>query len=284
MSIFEDKVILITGGAGSIGRNLVKTLLFKHNAKIVRIFDINENQLFSLTEKLENHPNARYFIGDIRDTIRLRRAMENVDIVCHLSALKHVSLVEMSPFEGIKTNVLGTQNVLEAAIDCNVQKVLNISSDKAVESCNVYGISKYLTEKLTLAANNYKGDHPTIFANARLCNVVGSDESLYPIWERCLAEKKPLPVTHPEMERYFCSMDDAIDFIVKCFNLMKGGETFVPLRAERKKIIDLAKQLSENIEIIGIRKGEKLSEKLMTIDEANTAKIVDGIWVLNNHE
>lgn len=208
--------------------------------------------------------------------------MENINIIVHLAALKHVDLVEYSPFEGIKVNVVGTQNVIETAIDCNVEKVLNISTDKCVEPNNVYGATKFLTEKLTLVANDYKGDHPTILSNARLCNVIGSNESLYPIWERRLAEKKPLPITHPEMKRYFTSMNNAVGFIIKCLNLMKGRETFVPLRAERKKIIDLAKQLSENIEIIGIRKGEKLSERLMTLEEANLAKIIDGIWVIKN--
>jgi len=277
----DDKTVLVTGGAGFIGRHLIKTLLTRYSPRVVRALDVNENGLQELKRMFNGHPNLRTFIGNIRDQNRLRRATQNTNIIFHLAAYKHVDLLETSPFEAIATNVLGTQNLIECAIDENVEKFLNVSTDKSTQYVSTYGATKFLTERLTLDADNWKGDAPTIFANARPVNVLGSDGSVYPLWQKQKAKGEPLSVTDSRMERFFLTVDETVNFLIKCVNMMKGGETFVPSGARKIRIIDLAKQLSDKIEIVGIRKGERLTELLMDENEIARAKLVEGIWVIH---
>ena len=279
-SFLDNKIILVTGGAGFIGRNLVKKVL-DYNPQAVRALDINENGLQHLRRELQ-HPRLRTFLGSIRDKGRLKRAIQNVDVIIHLGAYKHVDLLEVSPFEAVKTNVLGTENLIECAIDENVEKVLNVSTDKSTLYTSIYGATKFLAEKLTLEANNWKGDAQTILANARPVNVLYSDGSVYPYWQNQKTEGKPLSITHPDMERFFLTVDETVKFLLKCIELMKGGETFVPSGARKIKIIDLAKQMSDKIEIVGIRKGERLTELLFDPSEIERAQLVDGIWVIHS--
>lgn len=277
---FDQKVVLITGGAGSIGRALTRRLLNDCVPRVVRVLDINEAGLHELSRSL-NGPNFRAFLGDIRDKERLKRALQNVDVIFHLAAYKFVDLLENNPWEAVSTNVLGTENVIECAIDANVEKMLNMSTDKSTQFSSTYGAAKFLSERLIIDANNWKGDARTIFANARPVNVPYSNGSVHTIWEKDKSEGKPLPVTHPQATRFFLSMDKTVDFLLKCIELMKGGEIFVPnTGVEEVKIIDLAKKLSDNIKITGLRKGEKLHELLMDPSEEERAEMINGIWII----
>lgn len=274
--------ILITGAAGSLGRRLFTELLEDPDL-LVRAFDNHEHSLVKLDRSVTEpylRARARFFFGDIRDLPRLKHAMENVQVVIHCAAQKHVQISEYNPFEAVKTNVIGTQNCIEAALSCNVKKFLFVSSDKAVEAVSTYGRCKALGESLVLDANNYKGDNPTDFSVCRPPNYYDSDGSCLEVWRNQAAKKLPLTVTHPEMERYFMEFEEICKFIKDCIQLMKGGEIFVPLGVEKKKIIDLAREIHSNIIICGLRKGEKLSEKLMTVEEMARAEQHDRMWII----
>lgn len=280
--IFEDKIVLISGGAGSLGRRLVKELIKpKYNVKVVRVLDINENNLAKLQLELKDD-KIRLFIGDIRDKERMKRAMENVDIYLHCAALKRVEMCEYNPFESIMTNVVGTQNCIDIALNVNISHFIFISSDKAVYPSNVYGKCKSLAESLVLDAENYKGDKKTKFSVCRPPNYLHSDGSVFDVWNYQKTHGIPLTVTDERMERFFMSFSEIVDFIIKCLNLMEGGEIFVPIGARKTKIIDLAKQISDNIKIIGVRKGERLTEFLYTEEEIARAERKNGIWVIRS--
>lgn len=277
---YKDKTILVTGGAGSIGNEIVRKVL-EFKPKVVRVLDINETGLFDLEQELKSD-KLRLFIGDVRDKDRLKRATEGVDIVFHAAALKHVPLCEYNPFEAVKTNVIGTQNLIEVAMDEEVEKFITISTDKAVNPVSVMGATKLLAERLTISANSYKGKRRTAFSCVRFGNVLYSRGSVLPIFEGQI-KRGFITLTDPEMTRFIMKMSQAVEVILKATKMARGGEIFI-LKMPAVKIKDLAEVIieelapkygykSEEIEIriIGRRDGEKLYEELMTEDEAENA-------------
>lgn len=278
-SLFENKVCLITGAAGTLGLALAEEL-FKHHPKAVRLFDNDENGLFWAEQSFLGEPALRLLLGDIRERWRLRMAFDGVHIVFHCAALKHVHITQRNPFEALKTNAVATQNCIETAIEKDVEVFVHISSDKALETRGTYGVTKLLGEQLVLDAENYKGDHPTRFIIVRPANFWKSRGSVMELWEHQLQQGLPLSVTHPEMTRYFMSVKDAVNLILKAAELGKGGEIFVPANAEKVKILDLAKKLSNNIRITGMRPGEVLHQALMTPEEEKRAKRIGDLWVI----
>ncbi len=265
MSTLTKKVVLITGAAGSIGSALAKKVL-SYNPTALRLFDHDETRIFNLTQELKD-TRVRPFIGDVRDQQRLKMALLNADIVFHTAALKHVPLCEYNPFEAVNTNVIGTQNLINAILDTpTVMKAVLISTDKAVYPINVMGTTKLLAEKLFVSANFYKGDHPVMFSVARFGNVWKSSGSVGEIWEKQRIQEEALTITDPNAMRFIFSIDEATSFLMKVVNTMKGGEIFVPIMKEHN-IMKLAKQFGDKFNIIGLRPGEKLKEELWTGDE-----------------
>ena len=278
---FSNKCILLVGGAGSLGRRMAEELLKPvYNINSLRTLDINENELARLRWKLKDDSRTRWLLGNILDKDRMIRAMENVDIVFMLAAQKHVDLGETNPFYSLQVNVLGAQTCIEAAINSNVDKYIYTSSDKAVHSCSTYGHCKKLSEALTLDANKYKGDRHTKFSVVRPCNYAQSDGSIWDIWAYQKSENLPLTVTDERCTRYFLTFDKIITFILKATCIMQGGEIFIPQNADKVRIIDLAKTISENIKITGLRPGEKLEEVLIDPLELARAEVVDNLWIV----
>lgn len=280
-TIYKDKTILVTGGAGSIGRELVRTLL-EMDPKAVRILDNNETGLFDLEQELRSE-KIRPLVGDVRDRDRLKRAFEGVNIVFHAAALKHVPLCEFNPFDAVKTNVIGTQNVLDAAIDEDVERFILISTDKAVNPTNVMGATKLLSERLTISANYYKGSRKTVLSCVRFGNVLGSRGSVVPLFKKQITNGEPLTITDPAMTRFIMDIPKAIKLILKAAEIAKGGEIFI-LKMPVIQISDLAAVMSDElssscgsvnkeveINTIGRRPGEKLYEELMTDLESTRA-------------
>lgn len=274
--IFKDKRILVTGGTGSIGSEIVRQLL-KYSPKQIRVYSRDDSKQFDLQQEIENNNNReilRFLIGDVRDRERLDRALNDIDIVFHAAALKHVPLCEKNPFEAIKTNVNGTQNVLDLAIDHHVEKVIAISSDKAVYPNTFMGITKLMMERMVVAAPNYSG-HPEIkFGVVRFGNVLNSRGSVIPLWIEQIKKGIPVTVTDKKMERYFMSTEDAVNLVFLAAANMLGSEIFV-LKMPKYNIYDLAKAIikrygngEHKIKIIGAREREKMDEKLYTEDEA----------------
>jgi len=290
---YQDKIILVTGGVGSIGRHLIKKLL-TYNPKSIRVFDNNETGLFDLEHELQS-PKIRTLIGDVRDKERLVMAFDRVDIVFHASALKHVPLCEFNPFDAVKTNVLGTQNVIEAAIACNVKKVINISTDKAVNPTNVMGATKLLAERLVISAAYYRGYRSTVLANVRFGNVLNSRGSVIPLFKKQISHGGPVTVTDKEMTRFFMDIPAAADLIIKAGIYSQGRELFI-LKMPAMRIMDLAACMIEElapkygysvedipVKITGIRNGEKLFEELMTEDESRHAYENEEMYVILPH-
>jgi UDP-N-acetylglucosamine 4,6-dehydratase len=268
-NIFDNKVILITGGTGSFGKLYVKTLLERFNPKKIIIYSRDELKQFEMQQKY-NAPCMRYFIGDVRDLNRLRRAMSGVDYVIHAAALKQVPAAEYNPMECIKTNISGAENVIEAALDNNVDKVIALSTDKAASPINLYGATKLVSDKLFVAANNISGGHRTSFSVVRYGNVVGSRGSVVPFFEKLVEDGADhLPITHREMTRFWISLQDGVDFVLKNFLRMLGGEIFIP-KIPSIKITDLATSIAPNLEqkTVGIRPGEKLHEVMCPRDDS----------------
>ena len=275
--LVKGKRILVTGGTGSIGSEIVRQLL-KYEPKQIRVYSRDETKQFHLQQELgDNEKNLkilRFLIGDIRDKDRLNRAFNDIDIVFHAAALKHVPLCETNPFEAVKTNINGTQNVLDLAIDHNVEKVIAISSDKAVYPNTIMGITKLMMERLVVSAANYSGDPSIKFAVVRFGNVVNSRGSVIPLWISQIKKGKPLTITDKRMERYFMSTADAVHLVFTAASEMLGSEIFV-LKMPKYNIYDLAKRVIKRygdgninkIKIIGAREREKLDEKLYTEDE-----------------
>jgi UDP-N-acetylglucosamine 4,6-dehydratase len=265
--MFDNKTILITGGTGSFGKKYVKTLLARYNPKKIIIFSRDELKQFEMQQEY-NAPCMRYFIGDVRDKDRLRRAMQGVDYVIHAAALKQVPAAEYNPMECIKTNINGAENVIEAALDANVHKVIALSTDKAANPINLYGATKLASDKLFVAANNIAGGHNTIFSVVRYGNVVCSRGSVVPIFQKFIDEGKDhIPITHADMTRFWISLQQGVDFVLKNFERMLGGEIFVP-KIPSIKITDLASAMAPNLpqKTIGIRPGEKLHEVMCPSD------------------
>jgi len=280
-TIFDNKVILITGGTGSFGKLYVKTLLERFKPRKIIIYSRDELKQFEM-QQVYNAPCMRYFIGDVRDGHRLRRAMRGVDYVIHAAALKQVPAAEYNPMECIKTNINGAENVIEAALDNNVEKVIALSTDKAANPINLYGATKLASDKLFVAANNISGGHKTSFSVVRYGNVVGSRGSVVPFFESLVSNGSDhLPITHPNMTRFWISLQGGVDFVLKNFLRMLGGEIFIP-KIPSIKITDLATAIAPNIEqkTVGIRPGEKLHEVMCPADDSYHTYEYDDHYVI----
>ena len=276
--MFDNQVVLITGGTGSFGKKFLKRLLTKYNPKKVIVFSRDEYKQVLLQREFQEYSSKlRFFLGDIRDKERLYRAFDGVDIVVHAAALKQVPLAEYNPFEAVKTNIIGAQNIINAAIDRGVKKVVALSTDKAVNPINLYGGTKLVMEKLFIAGNAYVGDKDTIFTVVRYGNVVGSRGSVIPYFLKLAKEGvKEFPITDPRMTRFWITLDQAVDLVIKALETSVGGEIFVP-KIPSMRIVDLAKAIKSDCEfkIIGIRPGEKLHETLISEEEGRKTKILD---------
>lgn len=268
--MFNDKSIIITGGTGSFGKQYVKTLLERYQPKKVIIFSRDELKQYEM-EQYFNQSCMRYFIGDVRDRDRLMQAMNGVDYVIHAAALKQVPAAEYNPMECIKTNIHGAENVIQAALKNNVEKVIALSTDKAANPINLYGATKLASDKLFVAANNLAGGHKTRFAVVRYGNVVGSRGSVVPFFKNCIdAGRAYLPITDVRMTRFWITLQQGVDFVLKNFARMHGGEIFVP-KIPSVKIVDLARAMAPELphKIIGIRPGEKLHEIMCPADDSH---------------
>ena len=282
----NNKTILITGGVGSFGTKFTEVVLKKHNPKSIRIYDNNELAEVEAERKFNNDSRLRFFIGDVRDRNRLSRAMNDVDVVVHAAALKHVPICEYNPIEAIKTNIDGTINVIDAAIENNVEKVIGISTDKAVHPINLYGATKMVAEKLLIQGNNYAGGKKiTKFSCTRYGNVVGSSGSVVPLFNK-QKQSGEITITDKKMTRFWITLEQGVDFVIDSIERMKGGEIFVP-KIPSMKIIDLAEAVAPNakIKIIGTRPGEKINEVLITLEEANRSLECGGYFIIKpeNH-
>ena len=272
--MLKGKTVLITGGTGSFGKRMLETLLKKFNCKKIIIFSRDELKQYELKQKypIKKYKNLRYFIGDIRDLDRLQLAFKNVDIVIHAAALKQVDTAEYNPIEVIKTNINGTENVVKAAASCGVDRLIALSTDKAVNPVNLYGATKLAAEKLVISANNYFGyKDSTKFSVVRYGNVIGSRGSVVKVFEKLVNSKeKFLPITDLQMTRFWMTLDESVKFVLDSLKLMTGGEIFIP-KIPSIKITDLAKAMGSNkkIKIIGLRPGEKLTEVLCSADESH---------------
>jgi len=265
--LFNDKTVLITGGTGSFGKKFIEILLSRFAPKKVIVFSRDELKQFEM-QSLFNAPCMRYFIGDVRDEARLKQAMYQVDYVVHAAALKQVPAAEYNPMECIKTNINGAQNVINAAIAAGVKKVIALSTDKAANPINLYGATKLASDKLFTAANNLVGDRETRFSVVRYGNVVGSRGSVVPFFKKILAEgAQELPITDPRMTRFWLQLEDGVEFVLKNFERMQGGEIFIP-KIPSMRITDLAEAIAPGVptKIIGIRPGEKLHEVMCPAD------------------
>jgi UDP-N-acetylglucosamine 4,6-dehydratase/5-epimerase len=270
--MLEGKKVLITGGTGSLGTALTKRLL-KTNVDNIRIFSRDEWKQVQMESEI-NDERLRFFIGDVRDKERLSRALENVDIVIHAAALKQMPVAEYNPFEAVKTNVMGTQNLIEACLDNQVESVLAIGTDKAVSPLNTYGATKLLMERLFVSANFYKGNHKIKFTCVRYGNVMGSRGSVIPIFINQIKSGKDITITDPNMTRFNITMNEALDLIFRALENGKGGEVFVP-KLKAYKVGDIKDTIAEILEsksetkIISTRPGEKIHESLISFDELN---------------
>ena len=267
--MLNDKSILITGGTGSFGKKFVETVLAHYSPRRVIIYSRDELKQFEM-QQVFNQRCMRYFIGDVRDAQRLDMAMQDVDYVVHAAALKQVPAAEYNPMECIKTNISGAENVIQAALNNGVKKVIALSTDKAANPINLYGATKLCSDKLFVAANNMAGNKPTIFSVVRYGNVVGSRGSVVPFFDRLIKSgAKSLPITHAEMTRFWITLEQGVEFVLQNFKRMKGGEIFIP-KIPSVRITDLAKSMAPELpqEIVGIRPGEKLHEIMCPADDS----------------
>ncbi len=271
----KNKIILVTGGAGSIGSALTEKIL-SYPVQSVRILDINEHALFKLKHKL-NDPRLRMLLGSILDKDRIEMAGNDADIIIHTAAIKNIEISEFNPIETIDVNINGTVNLIKSVIKNKPKKFLYISTDKAAESSTLYGTTKLLGEKLT----TWAGAHiqTTKFASVRFGNVIETRGNVFEVWDEELKNNKPLSITDPKMKRYFFHIDEAVDFILKCILIMNKGEILVP-KMKSYKLKDIAKNISKNQKIIGLRFGEKLNEILITKDEKNQAIEHKDMWII----
>ncbi len=270
---FTGCSVLITGGTGSFGQLCTRTILRKFTDVRLVVLSRDEHKQYDMAHDLgADSARVRFFIGDVRDGGRLKMAMRDVDYVIHAAALKHVSIAEYNPFECIQTNVIGAEQVVQAAIANNVKKVIALSTDKAANPINLYGASKLASDKIFVAANSLAGKDGTRFAVVRYGNVVGSRGSVVPFFQRLIDQKATeLPITDPRMTRFWITLDQGIDFVLSCFAMMRGGEIFVP-KIPSMKVVDLATALAPQLgtKIVGIRPGEKLHEVMVTTDDSRT--------------
>jgi UDP-N-acetylglucosamine 4,6-dehydratase len=281
MSQLDGASVLITGGTGSLGKSLVHYLLTETKARRIAIFSRDELKQHDLRIHFKDEPRLRWFLGDVRDLNRLKRAFHGVDFVIHAAALKQVDTGEYNPMEFIKTNVLGSQNVIDASIDAGVKRVVALSTDKASSPINLYGATKLTADKLFVAANNYSYTYGTTFSVVRYGNVMGSRGSVIPFFKNLASQGKPLPITDLRMTRFWISIEDAVKFVIESLEMMTGGELFVP-RIPSMKIVDLAYAVSPDskLEEIGMRPGEKLHEEMISADDSRRTIILDNRFVV----
>lgn len=280
--MLNDKVVLVTGGTGSFGRRFTAILLRDFRPKKLIIFSRDELKQHEMRQVHPDGPETqvRYFIGDVRDVDRLRRAMHGVDVVVHAAALKQVPVCEYNPIEAINTNVMGARNIIDAALDCGVSKVLGISTDKAVNPVNLYGATKLAAEKLFVHSNAYSGAHGTRFSCVRYGNVVGSRGSVIPLFLK-QRQTGTITVTDPRMTRFWITLEQGVRFVIHCIDGMRGGEVFVP-KIPSMNIMDLARAVAPDckVEQVGIRAGEKLHEVLVSEDEARQTVETDDAFIV----
>ena len=282
MSLIDNSSILITGGTGSLGKALVKYLLEETSVRRIAVFSRDELKQLQMRKDFADESRLRWFLGDIRDIDRLKRAFHSVDFVIHAAALKQVDTGEYNPMEFIKTNVLGSQNVIDASIETGVKKVVALSTDKASSPINLYGATKLTADKLFVAANNYSIAYGTSFSVVRYGNVMGSRGSIIPIFKDLALKGSPIPITDLRMTRFLISLDQAVKFVVESLEMMNGGELYVP-KIPSIKIVDLAEAIAPNnkkIEI-GIRPGEKLHEEMISVDDSRRTVSLGSRYVVN---
>ena len=282
MSILEGSSILVTGGTGSFGKAFIRQALDTLRPERIVIFSRDELKQYEARQLFEDDARLRWFIGDIRDQHRLKRAMHGVDYVVHAAALKQVDTAEYNPFEFIQTNIIGSQNVIEASIDAGVKKIIALSTDKASSPLNLYGATKLAADKLFQSANHYASGYETRFSVVRYGNVMGSRGSVIPFFRQLALQGKPLPITDTRMTRFWITLPQAVKFVVDSFDLMRGGELYVP-RIPSMKLTDLVAAVAPGAEIyeIGVRPGEKLHEEMISEDDSRrTLRIGDRYVVL----
>ena len=280
--MLNGKSILITGGTGSFGKKCTEIILKKYQPERLIIFSRDELKQFEMAQQFPDskYPCIRFFIGDVRDKERMYRAFHNVDYVIHAAALKQVPAAEYNPFEAVKTNILGAQNVINVAIDRGVRRVIALSTDKAANPINLYGATKLCSDKLFIAGNSYVGRDSTIFSVVRYGNVAGSRGSVIPFFLKC-RENGVLPITDPRMTRFWITLEQGVNFVLSCLETMVGGELFVP-KIPSMNIMDLAKIIAPECptEIVGIRPGEKLHEVMIPKDDARRTLEFDNHYVI----
>jgi UDP-N-acetylglucosamine 4,6-dehydratase/5-epimerase len=279
--MFDNKSILVTGGTGSFGKKFIQTILENYKPHRLIVFSRDELKQYEM-QQVFNQSCMRYFIGDVRDEDRLSMAMNGVDYVVHSAALKHVPVCEYNPFEAVKTNILGGQNVVKAALKNKVKKVIALSTDKAVAPANLYGATKLAMEKVILAANAYSGTQDTIFSLVRYGNVVGSRGSVIPFFRKLNEQgEKSFPITDERMTRFWITLEQGVQTVIKAFERSIGGEVFIP-KIPSMKMIDLVKAFGDdkNYHIIGIRPGEKLHESLISEDESRDTRDLGDLYAI----
>jgi len=281
MSQFDDASILITGGTGSLGESLVEYFINKTKASRIVVFSRDEFKQQNMRNKFNDNPRLRWFLGDIRDLERLKRAFHGVDFIVHAAALKQVNTGEYNPMEFIKTNIIGSQNVIDAAIDCGVKRLVALSTDKASSPINLYGATKLTADKLFVAANNYSFTYGTTFSVVRYGNVMGSRGSVIPFFQKIAAQGIPLPITDLRMTRFWIDIESAVKFVIDSLEIMTGGELYVP-KIPSMRIVDLAKAVSPKSEFqeIGLRPGEKLHEEMISEDDIRRTIITGDRYVV----
>ena len=277
---WKDKVVLVTGGTGSFGKKFIEVMLDEYQPSKLIVFSRDELKQHEMRMSGFTHPSLRYFIGDVRDQLRLRRAMNGVEIVIHAAALKQVPACEYNPMEAIKTNILGSSNVIEAALDAGVKKVMALSTDKSVNPVNLYGTTKLAAEKLFIQSNSYAAGTSTRFSCVRYGNVFGSRGSVIPIFIK-QRKKGRLTITDKRMTRFWLTLEQGVRFVIHCTEQMHGGEVFVP-KIPSTRIVDLATVIAPDaeLEVIGIRPGEKLHEVLINEDEARSTVELKDMFVV----
>lgn len=280
----NGKAIFVTGGTGSFGQAFIRRVLASYTPSRVVIYSRDEQKQVAMERQLSpaDHPALRYFIGDVRDEDRLRRAMHGIDYVVHAAAMKHVPVAEYNPIETIKTNILGAENVVNVALDAKVKRVIALSTDKAANPVNLYGATKLCSDKLIVAANNLAGEHGTKFGVVRYGNVLGSNGSVVPVFRDMMAKKVPsLPITDKRMTRFWITLQQGVDFVLQCMGEMVGGEIFVP-KIPSMKLTDLVETIAPGYPThdVGMRPGEKLHESMITRDDAYNTLEFDNCFVI----
>ncbi|MDF2562786.1 MAG: pseB [Microbacterium sp.] len=283
-SVLAGSSVLITGGTGSLGKALSHELLTRRGVGRLVILSRDELKQFEMRQQFGDDPRLRWFLGDIRDVARLRRAMHGVDYVIHAAALKQVDTAEYNPFEFVETNVRGSQNVIEASIDAGVARVVALSTDKASSPINLYGATKLAADRMFIASNHYAANYLTRFAVVRYGNVSGSRGSIVPKWRELALQGRPLPLTDQRMTRFWITLTQAVEFVLSSFDVMTGGELYVP-RIPSVRITDLAEAVAPGAETVevGIRPGEKLHEEMIAEDDARRTLVLGDRFVVQPH-